>query len=350
MTAESNAPSSTVREQPGFTRVDSRLTSADRRGAVRCRLGRFRMHYSVPPGLYALGTPGPESPVVVTANYKLTFDLLRKDLSGADCWILVLETRGINVWCAAAEGAFGTEELVLRVGKVRLAEVVRHRVLTLPQLCAAGVKAHVVQRQTGFLVRFGPVRSRDLPAYLALGKASPEMRRVEFNALDRLVLVPMELGGSLKRFLVFAFVAILYAGLTPGGVVLARAWMGVWPLFALGLGAALAGSVLVPLLLPYVPFRAFAAKGWLIGGMVNGALLHGAGLAAGMDPFLLAACWLFFPAAAGFLALSFTGATPFTSHSGVRREVGIAVPILAGAAVLAAAALTLSKLRLWGLV
>jgi hypothetical protein len=160
----------------------------------------------------------------------------------------------------------------------------------------------------------------------------------------------MELGESLKRFLIFAFVALLYAGLAPGGVILQRAWIGVWPLFALGLAAVLSGSVLVPLLLPWVPFRAFTAKGWLVGACVNGALLHGAELAKGMDPYRLVACWIFFPAAAGALALSFTGATTFTSPSGVRREIMRALPFFLGAAILTIAALVLSKLTFWGLL
>jgi len=305
------------------------------------------MRYSVPAGLYALGRPGPDSPVIVTANYKLTFDVLRKDLARTDCWILVLETRGINVWCASAGGTLDTEQLVEEVGKARLSEVVRHRVLTVPQLCAQGVSAHLVQEQTGFYVRFGPVRSSDLPAYLAEGRASPSMRRVTFATRDRLVLIPMELGRSLKLFLVFAFAAILYAGLAPGGVLLQRAWIGALPLLGLGLGACFSGSLLVPLLLPILPGRAFATKGWLVGAAVNGALLHGAGLAGGMDRFLIAACWLFFPAAASCLALSFTGATTFTSPSGVRQEVRIALPLLAAALVLTAVALALSKVATW---
>ena len=348
MMADPSSSGPSVREPPGFIRIDSQWNAADRAGAVRCRLGKFRMRYKVPPGLYALGRPGEDSPVVVSASYKLSFDVLRRDLKGTDCWIIVLQTLGINVWCAAAQGTFGTEELVARLARTRVAEVVKHRELTLPQLGAAGVKASAVQEQTGFHVRFGPVRSRDLPAYLADGKASAAMRKVRFTFHDRLLLAPMELGESLKRFLIFAFVAILYAGLAPGGVVLQRAWVGVWPLFALGLAAVFSGSIIVPLLLPWIPFRAFTAKGWLVGALVNGALLHGAGLARGMDPYRLVACWIFFPAAAGALALSFTGATTFTSPSGVRREVTRAIPIFAAAAILTIAALVLSKLEFWG--
>jgi hypothetical protein len=348
MSTEAGSQSFGGRERPGFTRVGSQWSMADLRGAVRCRLSRFSLHYSISPGLYALGRPGRDSPVVVTGNYKLTFDILRRDLSGADCWILVLETGGMGVWCAAALGTFGTEELALRVARARLADVVAHRVLTLPRLCAPAVRASDVLAQTGFRVRFGPVQSRDLPEYLKTAEVTPAMEKVDFGLRDRLVLVPMELGKALKLFFVFAFAALIYAGLARGGVVLQSAWVGVWPLLALGLGSALAGSVLAPALLPWIPVRPFAAKGWLLGAIVNGALLHGAALARGMDPFLLASCWCFFPGAAGYLTFSFAGATTFSSAEDRRKELRTFLPLFFVLAVATAATLTLSKLRALG--
>ena len=85
------------------------------------------------PGLYALGKPGKQSEIFVTANYKYSLDLLRKSLRGRDAWILVLNTKGINVWCAAGKGTFGTSELVLRIRAVRLEQYVDHRRIILPQ-------------------------------------------------------------------------------------------------------------------------------------------------------------------------------------------------------------------------
>ena len=73
-------------------------------GAAAVRLGIGRDRYTVEPGLYAMGDPGPDSPVLATANYKLTFDHLRRAIRGRDAWILVLDTKGINVWCAAGKG------------------------------------------------------------------------------------------------------------------------------------------------------------------------------------------------------------------------------------------------------
>ena len=59
------------------------------------------MHYSVEPGLYALGQPDDSSPVLVTANYKMSFDWLQQALPNRNAWIPVGDTKGINVWCAA---------------------------------------------------------------------------------------------------------------------------------------------------------------------------------------------------------------------------------------------------------
>lgn len=95
--------------------TDSVITFSDRLGAWKARWGIGRMNYRVEPGLYRLGKPDRRSPVFVSANYKMSFDILRSSLAGRDCWILVLDTKGINVWCAAGKGTFGPMELMGRI-------------------------------------------------------------------------------------------------------------------------------------------------------------------------------------------------------------------------------------------
>ncbi|MHC4104827.1 MAG: mercury methylation corrinoid protein HgcA, partial [Planctomycetota bacterium] len=114
----------------------SRIDPADRWAHFLARCGINRGGHRVDPGLYSLGNPTKDSQVFVSANYKLSFNVLRSSLTGIDCYILVLDTRGVNVWCAAGKGTFGTEELVSRVQSTKLNEVVRHRKLVLPQLGA----------------------------------------------------------------------------------------------------------------------------------------------------------------------------------------------------------------------
>ena len=145
------------------------------------RLGVRRGDHRVRPGsLRAWAARARSSPVFVTANYTLSFDALRSSLPGIDGYILVLDTHGINVWCAAGKGTFGTDELVRRIEATGLSDVVSHRRLILPQLGAPGVQAHEVRRRTGFRVEYGPVRAADLPAYLA---SRPGHRRDAARAL-----------------------------------------------------------------------------------------------------------------------------------------------------------------------
>ncbi len=146
--------------------VSTRLSKADKWGSLKVRLNINRMKYKVQPGLYAVGNPDADSPVLVSANYKLSFDALRKELTGIDAWILVLDTKGINVWCAAGKGTFGTDELVKRIEISGLEQVVNHRKMVVPQLGAVGVSAHQVRKRSGFSVIYGPVRASDIPVFL----------------------------------------------------------------------------------------------------------------------------------------------------------------------------------------
>jgi hypothetical protein len=296
------------------------LTTANRWDYFLARWGVNRAGHRVEPGLYALGNPTPDSTVFVTANYTLSFDALRSSLPGKDGYILMLDTQGINVWCAAGKGTFGTDELVRRVEATGLSEVVRHRTLILPQLGAPGVAAHEVKKRTGFKVEYGPVRAADLPEYLTTGEATPEMRRVGFTLRDRLTLIPVELVDGLLALLVAAA-----AGYFLGGLFLLLAVV----------SAILAGVVLFPILLPWLPTRDFSTKGFILGGLV--AL-----------PFAISVIWrhpdwvwwmqtlsavaflLILPSITAFLTLNFTGSTTFTSRSGVRREIFAYIPAMAG--------------------
>lgn len=149
------------------------------------------MSYFVEPGLYAIGEPDNETDIFVTANYKLSFDILRKSLKGLNAWILVLDTKGINVWCAAGKGTFGTDELIQRIQEAKLHAVANHGGIILPQRGAVRVNAKSIQQKTGFRVHFGPVYAKDIPEYVKAGyKKSDEMRKVKFPMLDRLILTP----------------------------------------------------------------------------------------------------------------------------------------------------------------
>ena len=289
-------------------------------GSWKVRWGIGRTDYIVPPGLYAVGSPHGQSPVVVTANYKMSYDSVRQALAGRDVWLLVLETYGINVWCAAGKGTFGTGELIKRFNETGLSAIVQHRQLILPVLGAPGIAAHEVTKATGFKVVYATVRAADLPAFLDNNdQPSTDMRELSFSVWDRLVLIPIELVLTFK--LTFAICLIAFcAGWAMAGV--STGW-----LFALAyLGAVWGGVVVTPLLLSWLPCRSFILKGAQVGLLwsccVSVLLLpHIGGIGA----------FSFIPAltpVTAFYALNFTGSTPFTSPSGVRQEMNRGFPMM----------------------
>ncbi|HON58645.1 MAG TPA: mercury methylation corrinoid protein HgcA [Smithella sp.] len=311
-------------------KVSSTLSRRDRWGAVRARLSAFRMAYRIDPGLYALGEPDGQSPVLVSANYKMSFDVLRASLAGRSAWILVLDTRGINVWCAAGKGTFGTEELIRRIELSGLRKIVAHRKLILPQLGAPGVAAYQVKKISGFEVLYGPVHARDLPAYLDAGcHATAAMRTMPFSLRDRVLLVPIELRGAMKYFFMLPAFFLLIGGLGgPKDFWSNVTQTGLFAVLAL-LGALIGGAVLVPLLLPYLPGRAFSVKGLWVGLVIAMMciVLREMNLTTWPGRVEAASWFLILPAVSAYLAMNFTGCSTFTSLSGVKKEMRWALPL-----------------------
>lgn len=311
-------------------RVKTALDRQDVLGAALVRFGIGRGSYRVAPGLYAAGAPTRQSPVLVTANYKLTFDALRKELSGLDAWILVLDTLGVNVWCAAGKRTFGTAELASRILSTRLGEAVAHRKVILPQLGAPGVAAHELKKLCGFRAVYGPVRASDIKPFLASGmRATPEMRRVSFDAIERVTVGLVEFSNARKDMAVIAASLFLLAGLGSGYFSLPRAWLGLWTGFLGYFLGFLSGCILTPLLLPWLPGRAFSAKGAATGLF--------AGLAAWLFPLPAAAClglWLGSAVAGSWYGMQFTGSSTYTSPTGVELEMRRAIPIQAAGLIL----------------
>lgn len=315
-------------------RVYSDLLWADRFGSYKARWGIRRMNHTVEPGLYALENPGRNSPVFVTANYKMSFDCLRRSMPGRSGWILVLDTKGINVWCAAGKGTFGTTELVSQVERCGLKDIVSHRDLILPQLGASGVAAHLVRKLSGFKATYGPIRAKDLPSFLdAEMKATPEMRTKTFSLWERTVLIPIELVESLKAALILVPLLFILSGLLARGKFWPGAVDHAFTFVPAVLASILSGAVLTPLLLPWLPGRAFSIKGLPLGLAGAAALLlfHWGGNGTMVETI---AWMILIPAFSTYLSMNFTGASTYTSLSGVKKEMRVALPLQVGAAVI----------------
>jgi hypothetical protein len=311
--------------------VPVKLCSGDLFKNFLARFGFKRMNYAVKPGLYAAGTPDKRSPVLVCANYKMSFDALRKELYGISAWILVLDSKGVNVWCAAGKGTFGTRELVKRISLVKLDKIVSHRELIVPQLGAPGIQAHMVRKLSKFRVVYGPVEASDIKAFLADGmKVDEKQRTVTFGLKKRIEVIGVEFMTALKTALAAAVIAVIAAGFTKAGFSPAAGLANsLYFIEAMGL-AVLSSTVIPAALLPLLPGRMFSVKGAVSGLAVSAVFVLTAG-----DMTLLTrlSIILLSTALSAFVFMNYTGSTTFTSLTGVRKEISVSVPPIIGAAL-----------------
>ena len=293
---------------------------------IKVRWSIGRMDYMVAPGLYAVGMPDSHSEVYVSCNFKLSFDHLRRAMHGINGWILVLDTKGVNVWCAAGKGTFGTKELIFRITEHDLTHVVSHKRLIVPQLGATGVSAYKVKEETGFKVLYGPVRAKDIPPFITFGyKATPEMRKVKFNLWERMKLIPVELVyGRINLLLVLAVFFIL-SGFNKHGFSVDSAWNNGGKAVLNLCVAYFSGNVLTPLLLPLIPFKKFSLKGVVVGWLLAAVLFYFNFL--GTTIYEIISWFLLMGGVSSFLSMNFTGSSTFTSLSGVQKEMKYSLPV-----------------------
>jgi hypothetical protein len=216
--------------------------------------------------------------------------------------------------------------LVNRIAATRLESVVSHRKLILPQLGASGVNAFEVQKQSGFKVEYGPVRARDIPEFLRIGRVTPEMRLVRFDLADRLVLIPVEVKNMALPLIVAAVVFGVLGGAFSSAAVIV---------------AVLSGVVLFPTLLPWLPTKDFSSKGFILGLLASLPFAATTFLNHEESTIWLPLAYaltfvLLMPPVTAYLALNFTGSTPFTSRSGVKTEIFKYIPVMADSLVLGA--------------
>ncbi len=211
-----------------------------------------------PTGTFAVGEPGPDAPVLLTGNFTLTVRRLRRALQGRSAWLVVADSRGINVWCAAGGGHLTHRDVIAALEAVPGG--VHTRTVLLPPMLAPGAEARLVEQATGWTVRWGPVHMDDLPTWLDAGNPTPSaLQRVRFPPRDR---VEMALAWSFS----------IAAPLVP-----LAAWLGSATL-ALALAIAVPAGIVA--LFMAVPRVLYVGPARWISGAGFGALAGGLGLGA----------------------------------------------------------------------
>ncbi len=138
-------------------------------------------------GLIKVGNPGKNSPVFLTCNYLLTAERVRKALKDIDCYLLIGNSRGINVWCGSAGGHFTNHSVISVLRTSGIEELVNHRNVILPQLAAIGVEARTIRKKSGWKVAWGPVYAKDIPLFIKNKHKKPrKIRETLFPWLQRI--------------------------------------------------------------------------------------------------------------------------------------------------------------------
>jgi NAD-dependent dihydropyrimidine dehydrogenase PreA subunit len=159
-------------------------------------------------GLTKIGNPGRNSPVFLTCNYHLTVERVKRALRGIDAYLLVAQSKGINVWCAATGGHFTNHSVISVLKTSGIEKLVDHRNVILPQLAATGLESKTIQKKTGWKIVWGPVYAKDIPAFIKnkLVKTAV-MRVVAFPWMQR---IEMAVAWSFPISLVSALIMILF--------------------------------------------------------------------------------------------------------------------------------------------
>ncbi|MFQ5846675.1 MAG: HgcAB-like fusion protein [Candidatus Methylomirabilales bacterium] len=173
-------------------------------------------------GLVKIGNPGRNSPVLLTGNFHLTVERVKRALEGMDAYLLVANSRGVNVWCGATGGHLTNHNVVSVLKTSGIEDLVDHRQVILPQLAATGIEGKIIHGKTGWRVVWGPVYAAAIPAFLSGGREkTAEMCRVSFLWPQRMEMAvawafPISLVGALVVFPVWRDGVLPLVGLVWG--------------------------------------------------------------------------------------------------------------------------------------
>jgi NAD-dependent dihydropyrimidine dehydrogenase PreA subunit len=243
-------------------------------------------------GLVRIGRPDRGSPVLLTGNFRLTVQRVERALEGIDAYLLVANSRGVNVWCAATGGLLTHHDVVSALKTSGVEALVDHRRVILPQLAATGIEGRIIQEKVGWKVVWGPVRADAIPAFLRGGmRTTREMRTVTFPWRDRLEM-------AVAWAFPISLLALLVLPLWPEGAL---------PLAGLVWGLSLLLFMGFPLYERRLGPRGIPLVLW---GVITAALLGWAALAPDVSWGFTLRWSLASLVVLGILCLDLTGSTP----------------------------------------
>jgi len=118
-------------------------------------------------GIYEIGNPDENSPVMITTNFSLTYFIVSGEIEGSrvPSWLLILDTEGLSVMTAWAAGKFVADAISIFVKKCGIADKVKHKNLIIPGF-SAGMSGELEEELPGWKILIGPREAAHLPPYL----------------------------------------------------------------------------------------------------------------------------------------------------------------------------------------
>jgi len=122
---------------------------------------------TVTEGIFEIGNPDENSPVVITTNFALTYFIVSGEIEGSKvpCWLLIKDSEGLSVLTAWAAGKFGGDDVGMFVKKCGIMDKVKHTELIIPGYAAA-IAGDVEEELPGWTITVGPREAAHLPAFL----------------------------------------------------------------------------------------------------------------------------------------------------------------------------------------
>jgi hypothetical protein len=246
---------------------------------------------------------------------KSVYDSLRKE--NIDCFLLIIDSDGINVWCAAGGGHFTHTQILEAIRLYDVKDQINHTSLILPQLSATGVDRNVLAK-TGWKAIFGPVDIKDVSSFLKKLTKDPSASKVTFNFVFRTLM-----GIQHAFFLICVLFLPLLSLLGVLGVLkvpLATFWISV--VLQL-LVISMITNFLFIWAYPIFDFtRSFFNKGLLVA-LINSSITLGFLLIQGRsDSTLTIIFWIALIIIVSlFVVLDLAGNTPYTNHLDVESDL-----------------------------
>ncbi|MFW9903789.1 MAG: corrinoid protein-associated methyltransferase CpaM [Candidatus Thorarchaeota archaeon] len=293
---------------------------------ILCILRAGSALIAIEPGLYIYGDPSDNSPVLVTANYQRTVRLVGRALKDQDAYLLVADTMGENVWCAARGDKFGLEEVAEVIKATRIEDLVQKKKLVVPQLAAGGMDHQEVKKATGWSCQFGPIYAKYIPSYLTSGRKTEKQRTISFETRERLEMA-LQQSYFLSKFFFFWFFLIGLVGIT----ILPQ--ISLFSIAILLLPIIWLVYLLLALIFPLFPTQSFLKRGIYYGGLLSIVFLGVGGI---LEYTIVGiAQWVVIGFALGtFLGMDYSGATPISKPTEIDEEYPTMIILLGGCLIL----------------